>query len=255
MPADFIAHRGASYDAPENTLAAIHLAWKQEADAVEIDVQFTKDGHLVVIHDADTRRTGELRKKVSAQTLAELQTLDVGRWKHSRWTGERIAPLREAFAAIPARKRLFVEIKCGPECIASFVQDFRNSGLKAQQVVPIGFALETMRQLKQALPELEVCWVVEFKRTLKGWSPTADTLIRQVKAAGLQGLDVSASGPVDEQFARQVHQAGMKLYIWTVDSPALARRLREAGVDGLTTNKPGWLREQLALDTAPTRGR
>jgi len=243
--ADLIAHRGASFDAPENTLASIQLAWKQQADAVEIDVQFTKDGQLVVIHDDNTHRTAGLRKKVAAQTLAELQTLDVGRWKHPRWTGERIASLREAFAVIPAGKRLFVEIKCGPDCIPRFVEDFRASGLKPEQVVPIGFALETMRQLKQALPELEVCWVVEFKRTLQGWLPTAHQLIQQVKAAGLQGLDVSASGPVDQTFARQVHDAGLKLYIWTVDDPALARKLRDASVDGLTTNKPGWLREQL----------
>ncbi|HXJ55652.1 MAG TPA: glycerophosphodiester phosphodiesterase [Verrucomicrobiae bacterium] len=244
--ADLIAHRGASFDAPENTLASIQLAWKQQADAVEIDVQFTKDGQLVVIHDDNTHRTAGLRKKVAAQTLAELQTLDVGRWKHPRWTGERIATLREAFAAIPAGKRLFVEIKCGPECIPRFLEDYRQSKLKPEQVVPIGFSLETMRRLKQALPELEVYWAVEFKRTLQGWSPAAKRLIEQVKAAGLQGLDVSGRGPVNASFTREVHAAGLKLYIWTVDSPALARKLRDAGVDGLTTNKPGWLREQLA---------
>jgi glycerophosphoryl diester phosphodiesterase len=244
--AELIAHRGASFDAPENTIASIQLAWKQQADAVEIDVQFSKDNHLVVIHDDDTRRTGGLRKKVAAQTLAELQSLDVGRWKDPRWVGERLASLRDAFAAIPAGKRLFVEVKCGPECIPRFAEDFRGSGLKPEQVVPIGFSLETMRRLKQALPELQVCWVVEFKRALQGWTPTTAELITQTKGAGLQGLDVSGRGPVDEALVRQVHDAGLKLYIWTVDDPALARRLRAAGVDGLTTNKPGWLREQLA---------
>src|SRR5215510_13578750 len=83
---DIIAHRGASFDAPENTLAAIHLGWKQQADAVEIDVQFSKDGHVVVIHDDNTRKTGGVRKKVSAQTLAQLKSLDVGRWKHAKWS-------------------------------------------------------------------------------------------------------------------------------------------------------------------------
>lgn len=245
---DFIAHRGASFDAPENTLAAIQLGWKQQADAVEIDVQFSKDGHLVVIHDDDTRKTAGVRKKVGAQTLAELKALDVGRWRHAKWAGERIPTLAEALAIIPDGKRLFVEIKCGPECIPRFVEDFRGSGRKPGQVVPIGFSLETMRQLKQALPELEVCWVAEFKRAWNGrWTPSAKNLIAQAKAAGLDGLDLSGKGPVDAAFAEKVHAAGLKLYIWTVDSPAQARRLIAAGVDGLTTNKPGWLRAKLAV--------
>jgi glycerophosphoryl diester phosphodiesterase len=244
---DFIAHRGASFDAPENTLSAIQLGWKQQADAVEIDVQFSKDGHLVVIHDDNTRKTAGVRKKIGAQTLAELKALDVGRWKHAKWAGERIPTLAEAFAAIPKGKRLFVEIKCGLECIPKFVEDFRRSGRKPRQIVPIGFSLETMRQLKQALPELEVCWVAEFKRAWNGrWTPTVEKLIAQAKAARLDGLDLSGKGPVDAAFAEKVHAAGLKLYIWTVDSPALARRLIAAGVDGLTTNKPGWLRAKLA---------
>jgi len=243
---DIIAHRGASFDAPENTLAAIHLGWKQQADAVEIDVQFSKDGAVVVIHDDNTRKTAGVRKRISAQTLAELQALDVGRWKNSQWTGERIPTLAQALAAVPDGKRLFVEIKCGPECIPKFMQDFKASSRKARQVVPIGFSLATMRQLKQALPELQVCWVAEFKRTWNGgWTPSAEALIAQAKEAGLDGLDVSGKGPVDAEFARKVHDVGLKLYIWTVDSPVRAKELIQAGVDGITTNKPGWLRSKL----------
>lgn len=245
MKTDIIAHRGASFDAPENTLASIQLGWKQNADAVEIDVQFSKDGHIVVIHDDNTRKTAGVRKKVSAQTLAELKALGVGRWKHAKWASERILTLAEAFATIPDGKQLFVEIKCGPECIPKFVQDFKASGKDPGQVVPIGFALETMRQLKRALPDLEVCWIAEFKRTLRGWSPTAEKLIAQATEAGLDGLDVSGKGPVNAEFVRKVHLADLKLYIWTVDSAIRAKQLIEAGVDGITTNKPGWLRSQL----------
>jgi len=242
---EIIAHRGASHDAPENTLASIQLGWKQKADAVEIDVQFSKDGHVVVIHDDNTRKTGGVHKKVSAQTLAELKALEVGRWKHAKWTGERLPTLGEALATIPEGGRMFVEIKCGAECIPKFVEDFRRSGRKPAQVVPIGFSLETMRLLKKALPELEVCWIAEFKRTLRGWSPTAERLIQQARDARLDGLDVSAKGPVDSSFAQKVHAAGLKLYLWTVDSPARARELSAAGVDGLTTNRPEWLRSKL----------
>lgn len=240
-----IAHRGASFDAPENTLASIHLGWAQGADAVEIDVHFSKDGHIVVIHDDNTRKTAGVRRKVASQTLSELKALEVGSWKHARFKDEPIPTLPEAFATIPAGKKMFVEIKCGPECIEQFAADFHASGLKPRQVIPIGFSLPTMRALKQAVPELEVCWIAEFKRTLRGWSPQAERLIEQVAGAGLDGLDVSGKGPVDADFAAKVHNAGQKLYIWTVDDPAKARELMTAGVDGITTNKPGWLRGQL----------
>ncbi len=243
--AEIIAHRGASFDAPENTLAAINLGWVQGADAVEIDVHFSKDGHVVVIHDDNTRKTAGVRRKVATQTLTELKALDVGRWKHPRFADERIPTLPEALATIPRGKRMFVEVKCGPDCIPKFAEDVRDSGLTAKQIIPIGFDLETMRELKQALPELEVCWIVEFKRTLRGWSPSARKLVAAAQRAGLDGLDVCGRGPVDKGFAAEVHAAGLFLYIWTVDEPNKARELFDAGVDGITTNRPGWLREQL----------
>ena len=246
LDAWIIAHRGASHDAPENTMAAIQLGWRQQADAVEIDVQFSKDGQVVVIHDDNTGRTTGVRRKIAALTLAELKSLDVGKWKGPKWNGQRISTLGEALASIPKGKRLFVEIKCGPECIPQFVHDFRASGREPGQVIPIGFSLATMSALKRALPALEVCWVADFKRTLRGWSPGAEKLVEQARQAGLDGLDVSGRGPVDAIFTRKVHAARLKLYIWTVDSPSQARKLLAAGVDGITTNRPEWLRAKLA---------
>lgn len=242
---NIIAHRGASFDAPENTLAALELGWRQGADAVEIDVHFSRDGHVVVIHDDNTRKTAGVNRKVGSQTLAELKALDVGSWKDSSFADERVPTLSEALATVPRGKRIFVEVKCGPECIPQFARDVRASKLKPEQVVPIGFSLETMRDLKLALPEAEVCWIAEFKRTLRGWSPTAEKLIAAAKGAGLDGLDVCGRGPVNAEFVRKVHDAGLSLYIWTVDAPAKARALFDAGVDGITTNKPGSLRAAL----------
>ncbi len=246
VPVEIIAHRGASFDAPENTLASIQLAWKQNADAVEIDVWFSKDRHLVVIHNGTTRKTTGVRRRVSSQTLAELQSLDAGRWKGRKWIGERIPTFAAALANVSDGKRLFVEIKCGAECLPEFIEDVHRSGKHPGQVVPIGFSLETMKRLKKAMPALEVCWIAEFKRAWNGrWLPRAETLIEQAKDAGLDGLDLSGRGPVDAVFARKVHDAGLKLYIWTVDAPAKAKKLIAAGVDGITTNRPQWLRSKL----------
>src|SRR5262245_58873165 len=78
---ELIAHRGASHDAPENTLASVQLAWEQGADAVEVDVHASRDGRIVVIHDASTRKTAGVRGWVRERSWSELSALEVGRWK------------------------------------------------------------------------------------------------------------------------------------------------------------------------------
>jgi glycerophosphoryl diester phosphodiesterase len=244
---DIIAHRGASYDAPENTIASVQLAWEQGADAVEIDVQCSRDGHLVVIHNDNTAKTAGLRKRVNALTVAELAALDAGSWKDARWAGERIPTLEQVLALVPDGKRIFIEIKCEPTCLAEFAKIIRRSRTTPEQIVVISFALETMKLVKHAVRQLEVCWIAEFQRNWKtgGWSPKPQTLIEKTRKAGLDGLDFGANGPINADLVKQVKAAGLHLYVWTVDSPAQACKLLRAGVDGITTNRPGWLRQQL----------
>ena len=253
---EIIAHRGASHDAPENTLAAIRLAWQQGADAVEVDVQLSKDGKLVVIHDDNTKRAGGFARKVGAQTLDELRRLDVGRWKGKRWAGEKIPTLAAVLATVPDGKRLFVEFKCGPDGIPEFKRAAKDAGKRAGPMVAIGFSRETMRQLKAEMPGLEVCWISKFRRHWRTgrWSPAAEELIAAAQEIGVDGLDLDARSPVNSALVDKLRAASLKLYVWTVDSPAKARQLATAGVDGITTNRPGWLREQIQqLPTKDTR--
>src|SRR3954470_13597201 len=98
---ELIAHRGESADAPENTMAAFLLAWERRVGAIELDVHLTRDGELIVSHDADTRRTTGTSKVIKDSTLDELRPLDAGRWKGPRWAGERMPTLGEALATIP----------------------------------------------------------------------------------------------------------------------------------------------------------
>src|SRR3954470_5431765 len=117
-PVEFCAHRGESHDAPENTMAAYRLAWER-TDAAELDVHLTKDGKLILSHDADTARcTGGAHKLVIKDTTAdELRKLDVGSWKDPKYAGEKMPLLEEIVATIPEGKRLFIEVKIGPEAI------------------------------------------------------------------------------------------------------------------------------------------
>jgi glycerophosphoryl diester phosphodiesterase len=244
-----IAHRGASYDAPENTLAAARLAWVQGADALEVDVHLTGDDRLAVIHDSDTRRTAGVEGAVAKLTLSDLQVREVGRWKDVRFAGETIPALDDILAITPAGKRVFVEIKSGPESVVALqrcITDRRqNPGVLAHQIAIISFDLAVATAAKRALPVHEVCWIADAGADAP--RSTLGEIARDARAAGLDGIDVASGWFLDAKTVQQIQSGGFKLYVWTVDDAPLARRLLAAGVDGLTTNRPGWLRAQLAI--------
>jgi glycerophosphoryl diester phosphodiesterase len=242
---EIVAHRGASFDAPENTVAAIELAWKQKADASEFDVYLTKDGKIVVIHDADTKRTAGAAMKVSASTLAELRKLDAGKWKGAKFAGEKLPTLEEMLATVPEGKRVFIEVKCGPEIVPELDRVLKAAKLKPEQTAVISFNAGVIAATKKARPDLKAYWIVGLGG--KGKPKTAEELIAKAKEIKADGLDLSATPAVlDKAFGDKVKAAGLKLYVWTVDDPALAKKMLAAGVESITTNKPGWLREQLA---------
>ncbi len=247
LAVELIGHRGASYDAPENTLASFKLGYQQKADADELDVYLSSDQKVVVIHDGSTARTGGISNNVSTATFAELRRLDVGQWGKWRKAGfsDKIPALEEVLPLIPEGKRLFIEIKCGPEVLPELDRILKASGKKPEQIVIIGFGYEVMVQAKARFPQLQVLWLASGNSKTKKFPPVEE-LIQKATAAKLDGLDLEAGFPIDREFVTKVHQAGLKLYTWTVDDPAVARREAAAGVDGITTNRPGWLREQLA---------
>ena len=243
---EIIAHRGASHDAPENTLASFRLGWEQQADAGELDIHLTQDGRILVIHDGNTKRTAGLDAAVSSQTLEELRKLDAGSWKGTRWKGEPLPTLSEVLAIVPAGKRLFIEIKCGPEVLPELERVLAACDQKPEQLVLIGFSYATMQKAKQRFPQLAVYWIVSYGADKKtGKHPDLQDLIQKAQAARFDGLDLHFDFPIDAAFVSQVKAAGLRLYVWTVDDVAVAAKLVAAGVDGLTTNRPAWLRERL----------
>jgi glycerophosphoryl diester phosphodiesterase len=241
---EIIAHRGASHAAPENTLAAAALAWAEHADALEFDVRLTADAQLAVIHDENTKRVAREKLTISQVTMAELKLLDVGHWKEARYAGEKIPTLDEMLGAVPEKKCVFIELKGGPEIIAPLGICLSRCRLQSQQIVIISFDFATVAAAKKTLPHHAAAWILDRDDYARHRS--IDAIIGQCRDSGLDGLDLAASCPIDAMLLKQVHRAGLKLYVWTVDDPAVARRLAEAGVDGITTNRPGWLREKLA---------
>jgi glycerophosphoryl diester phosphodiesterase len=246
LAAEIIAHRGASHDAPENTVAAMKLAWEQRADAVELDVHLSRDGKLVVIHDADTKRVAGVDRKVVEQSRAELLALDVGKWKGPKFTGEKLPSLEAMLAAVAPGKRVLVEVKCGPEAVPELDRLLRASGLPPGRTPVISFNAAVIAAVKKARPDLPAYWIVRLKPAQGKPAPTAEALIARAHEIRADGLDLSADEALDAAFARKVKQAGLKLCVWTVNDAAVARRMLALGVDGITTDRPGWLRERLA---------
>src|SRR3954452_15936878 len=110
-----IGHRGASYDAPENTIAAYKLAIEQGADGFEGDYWLTAGGQILDLHDKDTKRVAGKKLVVTTAPFKQLRALDIGSWKDTKWHAERMPTLDEVLAIVPAGKKVFLELKSGPE--------------------------------------------------------------------------------------------------------------------------------------------
>jgi glycerophosphoryl diester phosphodiesterase len=242
-----IAHRGESFEAPENTLAAINLAWQRDAEAVEVDIQLSRDKQIVAIHDANTKRTGKINKKVSALTLRELKDLDFGKLKGEKWIGEKIPTLSEVLHTVPPNKKIILDIKCSDEIIPFLKSDIDYSGMNTIQIQLVGFNLNTMTKIKKAFPENIVLWCHELDYNIIGklFKPNLDLIIKRAFDNRIDGLDTWDSDLIDKSTVDKIKSLGMKLYIWTVNDLSRARRLIELGVDGINTDKPYWLHENL----------
>lgn len=237
---EIIGHRGASIEAPENTLASVQLAWQWEADAVEVDVHLTRDREVVVIHDDHLNRVSKCDVRVSDLTLAELQTFDVGAWKDPRFAGERVPTLRDVIATIPFGKRLYVELKCGAEVLDPLEQLLPLVADRPEAVVLIGFDPELMPAAKRKFSQHRVFQVVE--QTLSGgvtaWTPDIATIVDHCVKHRLDGADLSNTLAVDAAAVATLKAAGLGACIWTVNRVTDAERLITAGVDSLTTDDP-----------------
>ncbi|MHC4945427.1 MAG: glycerophosphodiester phosphodiesterase [Planctomycetota bacterium] len=231
-------HRGASLDAPENTLASIRLAFEQGADAVEIDVRLTRDNTVVAFHDEDTSRIAGGGEKVSDLTLEEVKRLDAGAWKGKEWKGERVPTLEEAIAVLPEGKILFIEIKSGREILDPLSTVLEEDSMKDRCVL-IGFDRDTMQAAKQRFPGFDVGWIHSLEEDRKK-CPDPASLLVTAQNSGFACVSLRACELVDRVLVEQAHKLGLKVYVWTVNDPDEARHYLRMGVDGITTDRPAY---------------
>jgi glycerophosphoryl diester phosphodiesterase len=231
-----IAHRGASAYAPENTLAAFELAARQGADMIELDVQRSADGVLVIFHDDTTERWDGRRCLASQCTLAELLVLDIG--------GEKVATLAETCAfAREHNMRLNVELKG-----AGFGADVAHM-LRAERVEELvlisSFVEVALMEIAAASPSLPRAYLMGTEtynptvRMREGWPFSA--LQRTGSAAWHPAYEL----PLLTWLIPRVRKAGFQVNVWTVDDVAWMRKLVALGVEGIITNTPDVLRALL----------
>jgi glycerophosphoryl diester phosphodiesterase len=243
-----VAHRGASADAPENTLGAFRLAWEQGADGIEGDFRLTADGRIVCIHDADTVRVAGQRLVVKDTNFDELKSLDVGGWKGEKWQGERVPTLEEVLAIVPAGKKIFIELKTGPEIVEPLAAVLANTSLAADQIVIISLDEDVVAACKQRMPQFKCHWLTGYKQQEDGaWTPEAAEVIESIHRCQADGLGTEAkSEQMNEEFVRQLRAAGInEFHVWTVDDPATARFYEKLGAWSITTNRPAKLRQEM----------
>ena len=242
-----IAHRGASYAAPENTLAAFRLAWRENADGIEGDFYLSADGHIVCIHDKNTKRTAGVSMDVARSTLAQLRRLDVGSYKGKQWAGERIATLGEVLATVPRGKRIYIEVKCGPEIVPPLKRLLARSKLAAGQTKVICFDKRVITAVKSQIPQIQAFWLTGYKKkTLGGYKPSHKQVLASLQATKADGLGTQANlSVIDVKLVRALRAARLEFHAWTVNDAKVAARLAALGVDSITTNRPGELRRRL----------
>ena len=250
------AHRGASHDAPENTLAAFRLAWSQGADAIEGDFRLTADGEIVCIHDRDTSRTCGTKLVVAETACDRLRGLDYGRWKADAFAGETCPTLLEVLATVPPGKRIYVELKTGPEIVLPLRRKLTLAAIDQDAVVLIAFEEQTVAACKQHLPGVKAHWLTGFRETAKGsgdWLPTPATIVETVRRCGADGVGMQNRPEViDTAFVAALRAGGVgEFHVWTVDRPEDARHFVELDAVGITTNRPGFLRAALHAEKTP----
>jgi glycerophosphoryl diester phosphodiesterase len=173
---------------------------------------------------------------VSKSTLQELRALDVGAWKHEKFKGTKIPTISEVFATIPKGKKIFVEVKCGPEIVPFLIKEIRKANLETDQVRLICFNTKVIKSFKENMPNYKAYWLSGFNKKNGSWKPSVDQVITTLQSCKADGLDSQHTIP--PEFSKSVINAGFEWHAWTINDARTAQRLAKRGIDSITTDRP-----------------
>ena len=244
-----VAHRGASYLAPENTLSSVNLAWTLGATHVEVDVKLTSDQELIVFHDDTTERYNNINKKTYKYTYKELATLDVGSFKGEEWKDEKIPTLVQVLKTIPKHGTLIIELKDGLETIIALQKLYKTHPSIWLQLEFISFNYDVIGACKKAFPNNIALWLLDLdynEETAESTLPT-NQIIKKVKQHCLDGVNVFAGEFANKIFFETLKKEGFLIYMWTINTVEHAKKYLDFQPDAITTDRPIWLQQQLKL--------
>ncbi|MDN7243009.1 glycerophosphodiester phosphodiesterase [Planococcus sp. N028] len=230
-----VAHRGASGHAPENTMGAFHKGFEMKADYIEIDVQMTKDGELVVIHDTTVDRTTNGTGKVGDLTFEEIRQLDAGSWFSEAYAGEKVPTFEEVLDAFRGKVGILIELKA-PELYPGIEEKIADALIERNmektsngKIIMQSFNHESMEKSKELLPNLPhgilvgASWANVTEEQLAEFADYADYFNPTMNI-------------VTDELVSDVHEAGMEIYPYTSRSQEQALRLFDLNVDGIITD-------------------
>ena len=235
-----IAHRGASAYAPENTFAAFDRALELDVSHVELDIHFTREGHIVVIHDDRVDRTTDGNGPVVEHTLAELRALDAGSWFGAEFAGERVPTLGEVLERYKGRHYFHIEIKAHAAGLASRAVDLVRRHGVSECVTMISFWRPSLEETRAYAPEIPTGWLVPLGPCGQ-WD---DAIAEQALALGIVQVRPRAD-LVTPEMVEMLHSKGLAVHCWAVHNEELMRRVVDCGIDGMTINFPDKLRGYL----------
>ncbi|MFI8685891.1 glycerophosphodiester phosphodiesterase [Rossellomorea sp. NPDC077527] len=229
------AHRGVSGEAPENTLAAFKAAAESGAHGIELDVQLSKDGQIVVIHDETIDRTTNGTGYVKDMTWEQLRTYDAGSWFHPSFKGESIPSLEEVLDVVTAHHDsmiINIELKNDqidyPQLEEKVLDLLDEKGMKEQTIIS-SFNPESLRRVRQLDPDIEIGFLFEG---------IPANILDRIKPLQVNALHCDASF-AQSPTGRIVMEMGMPLRVFTINTMEEFQLVKKAGVEVVMTDYPG----------------
>ncbi|MEH7076145.1 glycerophosphodiester phosphodiesterase [Neobacillus drentensis] len=232
-----IGHRGAAGYCPENTLSSFRKAIELGADYLELDIQMTKDGELVVIHDTTVNRTTNGKGRVKDFTIREIQGLDAGSWFDCKYTGEKIPTLSEVFDEFTGKIGFLLELKkpaLYPQIEEKLVEELKKRKLTSGdgQIIVQSFDRDALKHFHKLLPSIPIGVLVK------------NTGIKMISNKNLKAFKnyVTFINPkitmVNKRIIKRIHHYGFKTIIWTVNKKNDRKTLKKLQVEGIISDYP-----------------
>lgn len=234
-----MAHRGLSADAPENTLYAFSDAISVGADFIELDVQQTRDGVLVVMHDSNLKRTTGVNKDIWDVDYADIQNLDAGSWFDPAYANARIPTLEETLQFVDKRAKLNIEIKPtkhGSDTLEQDVAELITQYQYTDACYVTSFSYGSLKKVKEANPEIRTGYLMSV----------AYGQFYSLKYADAFSLNKVF---VTSQVVNAAHQQGKQIFAWTVNGMSEVRSLCNLHVDSIITDDPVMVQNVISRDS------